>query len=187
MTRKNHLIHIMSNNTDNEYNKWIEDFETQEKTYKTYYNEDNEVIRFYFIYMDTNKQIETIRKESFILSKPNRIAKEELVDILKKNTSLNEKQYALHSIDKYNFSLDSSDISNFLREDNNSLKFITPITKLDTIYFEKTITMMQDLNDIYVFYIKKEIKPGKANVNNTTRRVVFTDSSTKKNRTRKSN
>ena len=25
MTRKNHLIHIMSNNTDNEYNKWIED------------------------------------------------------------------------------------------------------------------------------------------------------------------
>lgn len=163
--------------------QWIEEFEAQEQLYNTFYNEDIPTIRFYYVYMNKDKTIEMIRQETRLLSIPNTISKEELVGILKTNNTLHNCAYALHSMFKYNFALPSSDIMKYLKTESEP-DYFSPLTTLDPIVFEKTITMMQDLNDVYVFYIKKE----KPQTISQTRRIVFSNTTkpvktfTRKNR-----
>ena len=107
---------------------------------------------------------------------PNKISREEIIEILKTNSIDNERRYTLLSILRYNVNLEPDEIKNYLLNRENK-HCLTIIKNIDTVVFEKTINMFQDLNElIFVFYEKsKELK--KPDVNKSTKRVYIHSSS----------
>jgi hypothetical protein len=136
-------------------NKWIIDFEKNDKLYEDFYKDNLYFTKLHFIYINTTNCIEKIVEESFIMSIPNCITHEELIKILKKRKIDNNIKYSLLSILKYNITLDVEDINIFLKNTHqlNSYNFLSIIKKIDTIKFDKSINMFHDLNDlIFIFY-----------------------------------
>ena len=99
---------------------WIDEFEKIDKNYEQFYMEDLNYINFHSIYVNKNSDIEKIKEEKIILKKPNYISKEEILEILKKN-SINNK-YTVLSIVKYNIDLEPADITHFMKKSKEKEK-----------------------------------------------------------------
>jgi len=155
---------------------WIHNFEDTDKLYKDFYKDDLYYTNINFIYVNKVNEIDKIRHESFIMSRPNCITKEEIIRILKNNTIDNGIRYNLLSILRYNITLETEKIVNFLNEPDNSLHdhYLTPIKNIDTIFFEKTINMFHDLNDIVIIFYEKIDDTKHKSTHNITKRVYLT-------------
>jgi hypothetical protein len=155
---------------------WIINFEKTDKLYQDYYKDSLYYTNLQFIYVNKDNEIDKIKQEPFLMSSPNFISREEIIGILKKYAIDDDKRYTLLSILRYNITLDTEDVKNFvIKEDPSSLceNFFTVIKNIDAIYFEKTINMFQDLNDlIFILYEKKNVID-KRNLNNITKRVYL--------------
>lgn len=153
--------------------KWIEEFDRLEKDYSSFYKENIEVVALYNVYMNIDKEIEFIKSEKIYTDEPNSISKERLVGLLKSNKNMNMVEYSLNGVCKYNVKLDVDEISNYIRNPHSE-GYLISLDSLDKIIFEPTITMFQDMNSIYVFYIKKKENTSSTNnKNKTTKRVRF--------------
>jgi hypothetical protein len=161
---------------------WIVNFEKTDKLYQDFYKDDLYYINLKMIYINRNNEIEKVKQESFLMSSPNCISREEILGILKNNSIDNERRYTLLSILKYIITLEPEDIKNFLRDSEN-YNFLNLTKNIDAIYFEKTINMFQDLNDLILIFYEKtnEIK----NENNATKKVFLRSLSGKKKTIRK--
>ena len=154
---------------DLDFNKldddWINNFEKTDRLYQDFYKDDLYYINLQIIYINRLDEIEKIKQESFLMSTPNYISREEIIKILKNNSNDNGRQYRLLSILRYNVTLDPNDVTAFLKNNTND-NFLTIVKNIDAISFEKTINMMQDLNDIiFIFYEKSnELKRPNLNV-----------------------
>jgi len=158
----------MENEFENELldDSWIKEFEIIDKEYEKLYNSDTFFVNVHFLYINKENVIESIKERKFIMSTPNYIYRDELVGLIKRNYIRNEKKYILLSILKYNFKLLPENLNTFLKEydaegeiNNLNFDFFTPVKNIDTIKFEKTIDMFQDLNDIFlVFYEKTNLE-----------------------------
>ena len=153
--------------------KWIEDFELQDKNYESLYTEDINHINFHCIYVNRNNDIEKIKEEKLLMKTPNYISRDEMIGILKKNSIINNKRYIVLSIVKYNINLEPSDINFFLKPSKHlDSTFLTSVTNIDAIPLEKSISMFQDLNDIFIIFsetIGKSTKIDTKSINNTRR------------------
>ena len=151
---------------------WIIDFENKDKLYQDFYKDDIYFTNINFIYVNQENEIEKIISENFIMSTPNYITREEIIRILKKKSlnCENNKKYTLLSLLKYNISLNVEDVTTFLKVKSYSDDFLISIKNIDTIKFDKTINMFQDLNDLFfIFYEKSD----KKEIKNITKRVYF--------------
>jgi len=142
---------------------WIREYETTEKMYHDFYKDNLYYIKIHYVYINKNSEIDKINNESFIMSQPNCITREEILGILKKNAmnNIGTKQYSLLSILKYNIFLNEEEISSFLKCDSSYLDnyneaFLTSIKNIDAIYFDKTIHMFHDLNDLFILFYEKK-------------------------------
>lgn len=162
-------MEIEYNNLDDE---WINDFEKTDKLYKDFYKDDLYYVNLKIIYINRDNEIDKIRLESFLMSKKNIITHEEVLEILKKNSTDNDKMYTLLSMLRYNINLEPYEIENYLKNEDNK-EYLTVIKNIDTITFEKSINMFHDINDlILIFYEKsKEIK--KKDPNNSTKKIYL--------------
>ena len=170
---------------NNELNDdWISNFEKNDKLYQDFYKDNVYYTNIDFIYINNENEIEKIRQESFLMSVENSITRDELIGLLKRNSFDNNKRYSLMSILKYNITLDDNDIKNFLLSTNSSdynEVFLTINKHIDTIKFEKTINMFQDLNNIYfIFYEKSKNTDHSGNNNVATKKIYLTPSYKKK-------
>ena len=138
---------------------WVTTFDENDKLYMDFYKENVYSINIHFIYINNLDNIEKIQKKNIILLKPNYISKEEIIGILKKNSIMNNKKYTLLSILKYNITLNFEDINFFLNNNNNNnYNFLSPIKNIDSIAFDKTIKLFQNLNDLlFIFYEKTNV------------------------------
>jgi hypothetical protein len=167
-----------------EYNElnddWINNFEKIDKLYEEFYKDDLYYINLKFIYVNRDNNIEKIIMETYLMSRPNYISREEILQILKKSTTDNDINYSLLSILKYNITLDADDIKFFLSSTSEERNFLNIVKNIDAISFEKTINMFQDLNDlVFIFYEKsKELK--KINANNSTKKIFINSNTNKK-------
>jgi len=148
---------------DLEYNlndDWINKFEKTDKLYQDFYKDDIYYINLKFLYVNRSNEIEKIKQETFLMSQPNIVSREEILQILKKSITSDERLYSLLAILKYNCQLDADDIKHFLLNPNEYSHFLTVVKHIDTITYDKTISMLQDLNDlVFIFYEKsKELK-----------------------------
>ena len=136
---------------------WINEFEKIDNEYKIYYTEELSFIRLHTIYVNNNNDIEKIREEKILLKTPGILQKEELLSIIKHNSLSNEVKYSLLSILKFNINLEPINLKTFLRNKNPSIgaPFLQSIKNLDTIKFEKSITMFHDINEILIIFHQK--------------------------------
>lgn len=136
-------------------NEWINEFEKEDKDYKDFYNEDLQFLKIHSIYISQKNEIEQIKEEKMFFNDcPNKISKEYLLGILKNNAFNCGKRYSILSILKYNISLQSQDIKNYIRT-KESQSFLSLIKNIDDISFEKTINMFQDLNELILLFYEK--------------------------------
>lgn len=166
---------------DNELNDdWIHNFEKTDKLYQDFYKDDLYYVNLKFVYLNRENEIEKINQESFLMSNPNKISREEIIKILKDSAIDNNKRYSLISILKYNITLDADEIKNFLLYSNDERNYLNVVRNIDAISFEKSISMFHDINElIFVFYEKStEIK--KVDPNTITKRIYIRLNSKKK-------
>ena len=131
--------------------EWIHTFENSDKLYKDFYKDDLYYVTIKSIYINNEHNINKITCDTLLLKKPNHISREEITEILKNNAVDDNIQYSLFSILKFNISLEPDDIKNYLTNATNP-EYLSVVTNIDTIYFDKSITMFHDLNDIYIIF-----------------------------------
>jgi len=177
---------------ESEYNMdedgWIKAFEEKEELYQDFYPDDIFFTKLHFIYVDRENSIEKIAEENFLMSVKNKIERHELIKILKRATTMDNSKYSLLSILKCNIQISQANVKKFLSSDNLCDyydDFVVPIKHIDTIYFEKSISMFQDLTDV-IFVLYKEEKTNSSQ--NTTKRVYISKLNKKsRNKTKKQN
>ena len=133
---------------------WINNYEILEKDYSSFYKEPVDSIKLYFIYINKDNEIDTIKQDDLIIS--NKIEQEKVYQIIKENKFKNDNHYKLVGLLKYNISLDPHHIKHFLEDtldpDTND-SFLVPLYKISDIIYEDTITLFKDLNSLYfIFY-----------------------------------
>jgi hypothetical protein len=184
-----------NNNNDDEIEdldlSWINEFEKIDNEYKIYYTEELSFVRIHSIYVNKDNEIEKIREEKILLKNPGILQKEELLSIVKHNSFSNQVKYSLLSILKFNINLEPINLKTFLRNKNPAIggPFLQSIKNLDTIKFEKSITMFHDINELLIIFHQKINKISRTNpeskeINNRTKKV-FINSNPKKRTKRK--
>lgn len=158
---------------------WINNFEKTDKLYQDFYKDDLYFVNLKYIYINRSNEIEKIKMESFLMSSPNYISREEILQILKKSTIDDDRRYSLLSILKYNITLDADDINQFLNS-NEERNFLMAVKNIDAIPFEKTISMLQDLNDLILIFYEKSQELKQVNPNNTTKKIYLHSNTNKK-------
>jgi len=166
-----------------EYNElnddWINNFEKTDKLYQDFYKDDLYYTNLKMIYVNRSNEIEKIKQESFLMTVPNYISREDILEILKRNSIDNERRYTLLSILKYNIMLENEDIKDFLTNKINN-NYLHVVKNIDAIRFEKTINMLHDLNDLILIFYEKSDELKQFNSNTCTKRVYLHSLSSKR-------
>lgn len=154
---------------------WIYQEETMEKGYDSFFMEDIHKIHVSILYLDEKKNIIKNKLQKYSLREKNVISKEEIVSLLVKNRTLNNKHYKLYLILKYHFNLEHEKIHQFnhIPEDFN---FLWKVNFIDDIHFEKSLNHFNELNTLYIIFKEN-------NALNHTKKVVLNE----KNKTTKIN
>lgn len=156
--------------------EYIKNFEKLELNYNKFYNTEVNTIKLFFIYINENNEIYTIRQETEIV-KNACVTKERLLYLIKNNQY---PQHKLVSLLQFNIYLDHTDINNFIL---NKIKdsYLFSLKIVDNIKFKDTIPLFMDLNSLLFIY--------KINTNtqlNTTKKIMITTDKLKpKSKTRR--
>jgi len=139
---------------------WIEEFEREEKDYKEYYRKDLQSIKVHCIYVNKNNDIDKIKEEKIFMRQPNYLSGDQVLTLIKKNSIQDHVKYSLLSILKYNITLEPINLKTFIKYKadirSQGDEFLTSIKKIDSISFEKTISMFQDLNDLFILFYETD-------------------------------
>ena len=152
---------------------WIKKFEKTDSLYQDLYRADLYYVNLKFIYVNRTNEIEKIKQESFLLSTPNHILREEIIEMLKKNSSDNGRRYTLLSMLQYNITLDADEVKQFLISSNDSNSYLKVIKNIDAVSFEQTVNMLQDLNDLVFIFYEKSNELKDQNSKNSTKKIYL--------------
>jgi hypothetical protein len=168
---------------ENDYG-WIKRFDEEDKCYSDFYAENLTFIQLRMIYVNKSGEINKLKTEKHILIEPNCLTRNEILRIIKHNCIENDVKYSILSILKYNITLSPVNLKSFLKSNDKYIgtKFLTLVRNIDAIHFEQTITMLQDLNELLIFfYIKPDSKSESTNQSqsqsqshNVTKKIIFT-------------
>jgi hypothetical protein len=171
---------------ENEFDKeeklnddWVQTFDEIDELYKDFYKDDVYYVDVKVVYVNRQNEIEKIKESPFLMSRPNCICREEILEILKKCSLEDERKYSLLSILRYNILLEPDEIKQYLYHSSDR-NYLNIIKNIDNIYFEKTISMFQDLNDIILIFYEKSNEIKNIDANNCTKRIYFRSLSNKK-------
>lgn len=159
--------------------EWINSFEKTDKLYQDFYKDDLYYVNLRSLYINRENEIEKLKQESFLLSSPNYISNEEILEILKKNSIDNDKRYTLLSILKYNISLEPDEVKNYLLNGENN-NYLSIMKNIDAISFEKSINMFHDLNDLILIFYEKSDELKTTNPRTSTKKIYLRSLSSNK-------
>jgi hypothetical protein len=148
---------------------WINEFDKNENDYKMYYTEDISFVSVRTIYINTNNEIEKVKEEKILLKNNGILQKEELLSIIKSKLFIEKIKYSLLSILKFNVTLEPIHLKNFLKSKNQTIgtQFLQSIKHIDTIKFEKSISLFHDINEVIIIFRKKDnLNTNKSKKNN---------------------
>jgi hypothetical protein len=158
---------------------WITKFNETDAIYKDFYKDDLYYVNLKFIYVNRVNEIEKIKYESFLLSKPNNISREEILQILKKSSIEDERKYTLLALLKYNITMDADDIQKYISSDEERT-YLSIIKNIDSVPFDRTISLMHDLNDLILVFYEKSHELKEKNTNNLTKKIYLRENKNKK-------
>ena len=133
---------------------WLKNFKDQ---YYVKEYEDTVHISIFFIYVNTNNELEFIKQGPTYILQCNNFEKKDLMENIKKNSYINNRKYKLLSILKYNIDVSANNLEDFLNKYNYD-KCIENIKTLDSINFSNSTKLFNDLNSLFIVY-HENIKP----------------------------
>lgn len=165
-------------------NTWMQEFETNDMLYQNYYLDDLYNIKIHCIYLDACCNIVNVKEDRFFLKRVNILFKEELIGLLKKNSQFQKDTYKIQTILKYNITLQPKDIQHFLTHSPDN--YLNTVNHIDDVHFMPSISMFQDLNELYFIFIEKtnsnHSNDSTHKNNNVTKRIILRRSNKKKTR-----
>lgn len=173
------IIKIENDDSDKLNDEWVHCFDKVDELYKDFYKDDVYYVDIKILYVNRKNEIEKIKQSPFLMTRTNCICREEILEILKKCSLEDDRKYSLLSILRYNILLEPDEIKEYLL-DHSNINYLNIIKNIDTIYFEKTINMFQDLNDIILIFYEKSNELKETDPNNCTKRIYFRSLSSKK-------
>ena len=157
---------------------WLEEIEKEEEEYDLFYKDITDIIRVTYIYVNETKNIYHIKKEKLNLD-DNKLNKENLIFLLKKNKTHNNYMHKIISILQYNIDLKAEEVNLFLKNPDN-FNFLNINENINTIKWEDTINLFKDMNTLYIIYYKPPNKPKK------TTKKIYIKQKLKRKKSRKS-
>ena len=158
------IIHMDLDAVEELDDSWLREFEKTDNEYKAYYKEDLTFVKLHCVYINDDCEIDFVKEQRLWFREPNVLYKEDLISAIKHNAFQNNCKYSLLSILKYNITLEPFDLKTFLRGNNkrqNKRDYLQSVHNIDTIVFDKSISMFHDINDLFiVFHMKKTIGTG---------------------------
>ena len=138
--------------TDNEEiadldTSWINEFEKVDKDYESFYMEKLNYVKITFIYVNKLDEIDRVKEDKIFINNTNIISKEEIIEILKKNSIIENKKFKIITILKYNLDLEPLEVRKFLLNNDNNTNtdnsYLSVIKSITEIKWEKSISMFQ--------------------------------------------
>jgi hypothetical protein len=151
---------------------WLHCFDKVDELYKDFYKDDVYYVDIKILYVNRQNEIEKIKESPFLMSRPNCICREEILEILKKCSLEDDRKYSLLSILRYNILLEPDEVKQYLYNSSDR-NYLNIIKNIDAVYFEKTISMFQDLNDIILIFYEKSNELKELDPNRSTKRIYF--------------
>jgi hypothetical protein len=165
---------------------WLNEFDSIDNKYKSLYTDDLNAIRISYIYIDTNNDIELIKHEKYVLSIQNILSRNEIIQILKRNSFMNNDRYKILSLIKYNINLEPENLNTFLKSLNqqqDTMTFLSNIKNIDEIVWDKSIKMFKDLNELIIIFYRENKEKEEHQKLNTTKKIYLTLHKNNKNKT----
>ena len=135
---------------------WMDILEKQEEDYKSFYKENVDIVKIFYTYVDCDNKIYYVKKDNLLIEN-NKINRNELIYILKKNKQNNKKNHKLISVLQYNIDLEPEEVLNYLKYKEN-YNFLTIVSKVNDILWNDTISIFKNLNSLHVVYYEEPAK-----------------------------
>tara|TARA_B100001057_G_scaffold181878_1_gene182634 strand:- start:117 stop:659 length:543 start_codon:yes stop_codon:yes gene_type:complete len=145
-----------SSDEELEDSSWMEMLEKEEEDYKSFYKENVDIVKVFYTYVDSNNNIYYVKKDNLFIEN-NKINRDELIYILKKNKLNNNKNHKLISVLQYNIDLEPEDVLNYLKF-KEKYNFLTIVSKINDILWNDTISIFKNLNSLHIVYYEEPIK-----------------------------
>ena len=174
-----HYSNIESSDEELEDSSWMDVLEKEEEDYKSFYKENVDIVKIFYTYVDSDNKIYHVKKNNLLIEN-NKINRDELIYILKKNKEHNNKNHKLISVLQYNIDLEPEDVLNYLKF-KEKYNFLTVVSEINDILWNETINIFKNLNSLHIVYYEE---PKKAS--STTKKVYIRNGKLKrKKHTRK--
>jgi hypothetical protein len=155
---------------------WLQEFDKIENEYKNYYCEPLEFINMNCIYLNNENEITYLHEEKIIFNSPGLLSREEMIGLIKRNSYFNDSKYALLSILVFNINIEPENLKTFLRSNKkNGSAFLKSVKNIDSITFDKSISMFHDINNLCLIFYEKEHDINKKN--SVTKKVIIKSNS----------
>ena len=155
--------------------EWFEKQIEIEKKYDNFYNTSVDNVKATIVYVDENNTVSCIKREKVSINN-GIFPRSKIVDLVKNYRKLNNDTYSLYAILQFNYDVTPDRVID--GKIGIGDEFFNIITHIQDVYFNKTIDMFKDLNDLTIV-----MKP-KSNNRNLTKRVYLTTKK-KRRKTRK--
>ena len=200
---ENKEINNIENNTKNENSKHLydvdmeefnieEDLSESEDEYnieEDLYKEEVETICVYYVYVNKEKEITNIKRETIFLSDDGILTSKLFKSILKTNSYNSDNGiYVPKNIIKYNFYLDPENIESFLKnssEIDSKYSFMETIKSVQDIQWLPTIGLFYNLNSLHIIYNERKEKKNRTRKNKEKLNVIKKQHKTNERKTQK--
>jgi hypothetical protein len=155
--------------------EWLTKLEHEDQKYAEFYKEETKKIEVYCLYINQKNELKFGHKQILDTEK-GIFTKERLVKLIKENITYNSLQYKPFSIIKYNFTLNPSEIKDYL--DNPIEHNFLTTESIQDVVFQETIGLFNNLNSLYVLFYE----PHKLASTGKTKKIYINTKKTKRNR-----
>ena len=133
--------------------EWVTTFEKEDAFFKDFYKENIYYSKVHTLYVNCQQELDLVKEETFLFSKPNIITKDEINDILKGKSVHSGKSYKLGNVMKYNIKINPETVISCSLPDYDT--YLEEVPHIETIHFDKTISLFQDLTDLFFIFYEK--------------------------------
>lgn len=153
------------------------------------YKEEVETICVYYVYVNKEKEITNIKRETIFLSDDGILTSKLFKSILKTNSYNSDNGiYVPKNIIKYNFYLDPENIESFLKnssEIDSKYSFMETIKSVQDIQWLPTIGLFYNLNSLHIIYNERKEKKNRTRKNKEKLNVIKKQHKTNERKTQK--
>jgi len=142
---------------------WIERFESLDKEYSSFYQEDLTSLSFHAIYINPRSEITKTVQHVVPLSCPNMILRDELLSLIKTYNVVDRIKYSVLSILTFNITIHPHQLVSFLKSNISphdiGQDYLAPSLHIHNIPLQKTIHIFHDINELFILFYETMPRP----------------------------